>query len=375
MSFLKKFFFSLLIINTCLALVVKSEGNLLISANEIINDDLYLLGNCINIEGTVNGDVFVLSKKLVVTGKINGDLNCAGATLYLNQETSHTVRALAKDIYFKGHASQDFITAGEAVTFYDSAHIEKNLAAACNKLILAGTISGNAKIKTGFLQIEPLTVFGKNLEYGAPKTEIAKDITINGQLKVMEQEIFSKSILLQKVKNHFPWLKYIFNRFVGNIYAILILSIFGVFVLKFMPAQTTDIINEMLQKPGRSISFGLLTCLAVPFLSLLLALTVVGIPFALAIFSFFGFGFYISKVFVCILLGKLFIFKILKQRLLDTQKNLLREMLLGIMIYYIIVNIPILGFIFAGLTTLLAIGAFMGTRQDMYRRGLEKGIF
>lgn len=375
MQFLKKILFFLLIVNTCLAFVFKSEGNLLISASEVINDDLYLVGNCINIEGTVNGDVFVLAKKLVINGTINGDLNCAGATLYLNQKDSQTIRALAKDIYFKGHTSQDFITAGESITFYNSAYIEKNFVIASNKLILAGTISGNTKIKTGFLQIEPQTVFGQNLEYGAPKTEIAKNITINGELKILEQQFLSKNIFLQKLKEYFPWLKYIFNRFVGNIYAILILSIFGVVVLKFMPAQTTSIIDEMLQKPGLSILLGILTCLAVPILSLLLALTVVGIPFALAIFSFFGFGFYISKVFVCILVGKLFIFRILKKEPLDTRKNLLREMLLGVLIYYLIVNIPILGFLFAGLTTLMAIGAFMGTRKDMYQRGLEKGVF
>jgi len=191
----------------------------------------------------------------------------------------------------------------------------------------------------------------------------------------MEKELISKNTIITKIQKKMPWIKIIFNRIFGNIYSIIILFIFGVFVIKFMPAQTTGIIDEITQKPYKSLGLGALTCLITPLLSLLLALTVIGIPFALIVFSFFGLGFYMSKIFVCIILGKWLLTQVIKKELINTKKNLLREMFVGIIIYYLILNIPIFGLIFAGLTTLISIGAFIGTRKDMYLKGLEKGIF
>jgi len=50
-------------------------------------------------------------------------------------------------------------------------------------------------------------------------------------------------------------------------------------------------------------------------------------------------------------------------------------LLLGLILYYLLINLPIIGFLFAALTTLIAVGAFMSSRKDMYKKGLEAGVF
>jgi len=45
----------------------KSAEEIMIASNEVVNDDLYLFGNTIQIDGEVNGDVFVGANELIIS--------------------------------------------------------------------------------------------------------------------------------------------------------------------------------------------------------------------------------------------------------------------------------------------------------------------
>jgi len=355
--------------NVLFGFVFRSEGQIHIPVNKIIYEDTYLIGNSVQIDGTIHGDVFVLAKKLIITGTIIGDVNAVGGQLELKQKSVDTLRLLGKNIINSGTVQSDLFAAGETIELLKEDQIKKNISIAANQVILAGKIDGDANIKTAQLLVKPTSKIKGDLVYGAHKSDISSLAIVLGSTKVLEKEFVNMA------NRKAPWLQVITNKIVGNLYSIIVLFLFGIIFIKFLPSQTSVIIKEILEQPFRSLGIGVFVCLGTPLLALLLAFTVIGIPFAFIIFSFFGLGLYLSKIFITIILGKFAIHLLLKKDLLDTEKNLIREMVIGLIVYFILAKIPILGFFFAALATLISFGAFMSTRKRMYELGVKKGVF
>ena len=69
---------SLLIIAPVNAADIRSGDMLTVPAGDVINDDLYLLGSNITVDGLVNGDIIVFGDWITVNGDVNGSIIGAG---------------------------------------------------------------------------------------------------------------------------------------------------------------------------------------------------------------------------------------------------------------------------------------------------------
>lgn len=52
----------------------RSGDGITINSEEIINDDLYVSGNTITINGTIKGDVLALGNTITINGVVEGDV-------------------------------------------------------------------------------------------------------------------------------------------------------------------------------------------------------------------------------------------------------------------------------------------------------------
>ena len=62
----------------------RGNDTIVIGKDEIIDDDLFLAGNTITVDGTVNGNLFVMCSRAEINGTVNGNLVFAGQTLIVN---------------------------------------------------------------------------------------------------------------------------------------------------------------------------------------------------------------------------------------------------------------------------------------------------
>jgi len=371
MTFLRHFtLIFLLVCSLANSFIVQTEGLIHIPKEKAIYEDLYLVGNAIIINGSIKGDIFAVANEIEVNGDIFGDLNVIAKKVNLNTQHVNTIRMLANDFNNNAIIQKDVILACATADFTKNSKINNNLLLAANLAKLGGFISGNVNIRAGTLEVKEKTVIVGDLEYAAPNTNIAKDLAVYGSTKVLEKELEKKATV--KAPN---WVRIVTSRLFGNLYSLSILFIFGIIFIKLMPAQTADVIRESMQAPVKSFFSGIWIGICTPLLSLLLAFTVIGTPFALIIFSFFGLGLYVSKIFIMLILGKYVLSLLIKARLVDAEKNQIRELLMGLFTYFIIANIPYLGFFLATISTIVAFGAFMRTRVSMYKRGVENGVF
>lgn len=69
-----------------------------IAAGETVDDDVYLFGNTIVIDGTVTGDAVAVGQRVIVNGVVEGNLEAAGASVSVNGQVGRNVRAGAYSV-------------------------------------------------------------------------------------------------------------------------------------------------------------------------------------------------------------------------------------------------------------------------------------
>src|SRR3990172_3672538 len=70
----------------------RDGDKVVIKADEVVDDDLYVSAGVFVLDGTVNGDVIAFGETITINGTINGDLMAAGSTIVINGEVSDDAR-------------------------------------------------------------------------------------------------------------------------------------------------------------------------------------------------------------------------------------------------------------------------------------------
>ncbi len=91
----------------------REGGNVVIGKDEVIDDDLFVGGDTVTVDGTVNGDLIAVGQTVIINGKVTGNVVAAGKSLTVN-----------------GEVGQDVFAAGAAVTIGADARIGHNAYAA-----------------------------------------------------------------------------------------------------------------------------------------------------------------------------------------------------------------------------------------------------
>jgi len=87
----------------------RQGDSVVIGKDQVINDDLFVGGNSVTVDGTVNGDLVAGGNDVTINGKVTGNVIAAARSLAVNGEVGH-----------------DVLAAGAAVTFGPQARIGHN---------------------------------------------------------------------------------------------------------------------------------------------------------------------------------------------------------------------------------------------------------
>ncbi|MEM7800631.1 MAG: hypothetical protein AAF633_15665, partial [Chloroflexota bacterium] len=85
----------------------ESTSRFLLEAGEIIEDDLYIAGETIIIDGTVVGDVFAAGTLIEINGTITGDLFAAGTGIIIKGTVEDDARIAAAGVEIDGAIGDD----------------------------------------------------------------------------------------------------------------------------------------------------------------------------------------------------------------------------------------------------------------------------
>jgi hypothetical protein len=349
----------------------KAGDKLVITKDEVINDDVYFAGSSVLVDGTINGDLVVAGGEIKVTGTINGGIIAAGGSILVNGNVTNDIRVAGGEVRIGGDVGDNVLVFTGQFNLEKNAKIARDLTMGAGNAVIDGTVNGNINggvsdlemrgVTKGNVTLEinnnikifPGATIGGNLEYTAPHQGEISGI-VSGKTTYKETPIKKEDIRSK-----------IGSEIIGYLWLLLI----GIVSLMLAPVLTQKNSDMVSAKPLKNLLSGLLFLIITPIVVVLLLITIIGIPLSLIILTIYIIFLYISRIYVGFWIGQ-YVLKKLKK---ETRFRVL-TMALGLIIVFIGINLPIIGIFIHIVILLLGLGAIILTEYDFYLKLKEQKV-
>jgi hypothetical protein len=352
----------------------------ILNKNQTINHDYFAAGGKITIDGTVNGDAYIAGGQVDINGIVNGDLLVVGGQINVRGSVSQNVRAFDGDIVISGQIGKNVTIAGGNLTIDRIARITgstviaggnseilaqiNNLTAAGGHVRIENNILGNITAGVGTLEISPDTTIYGNLEYWSSNKTSTQGAKITGQTIFHQTQIQTdfKRSSEKAMKNVFGI--GVFFTAVGFISSLIL----GILLIYLLPIYTQKVADVIRNKFWLSLLTGFIALIIAPIAFIILLTSFIGAPIAFALIPIYGILFYLAKLFAMLAIGK-FVGEKAKWNLTP-----IRIFVIGILLYYIIGFIPVVGMLTKMVITFAGVGAIIIQKRNYYLMLREKKI-
>ena len=358
-----------------------------VQTGTVIEKDVFLTGENPTLDGTVNGDVFAFGSDVAIKGDIDGSLFVIGKQVNLEGNVTGSVYSLAAafDQAETSSIARSLYLLAVDLSTQKGSTIGRDLWTVALSASLAGDTARDTKAVVGLLKIYRILRDGFNrsiLGMSPPSPNRQMESFAALSVKAVTHPQLQRSLarnyshvdfspgLKAQAKNTDPaeW-------FLQRLQALVSFLIVGGLALWWKPNYFLSWADTVRNRPLPSAGYGfvvLMNGFLVPFL--LLAI-IVGIAFVfyfvklqaiasiilvvglsslgLAFTAFLVCATYLSKAIVAYLVGTL----ILKLIWRNADKYKVLPLLLGLILYVFIVQIPVIGWITGFLLTILGLGA------------------
>jgi cytoskeletal protein CcmA (bactofilin family) len=395
---------------------VETQKPAIVGATQVIDDDLYLAGETVTIDGTVKGDAVLAGKQVTVNGNVEGDLIAAGQVITLNGTVRDDVRIAGQVLILdnKARVGDDLIAAGASLenkagstvggnlNFIGAqallaGTVKQNVQGGMNSLELRGSVGQNMQVTTigdpnpleaPFIPTVPVTI--PNIPLGLTLTDTAK---IGGKLiyqstraaQISQKAQVASAVVREELSHDRAtssssspvWIaqpptpaQIVLERLQRLVALILV----GWLVMRFVPGLTQSLAATVQAKPLPSLGWGVVTCVGVVVTAIAIAFTTLLLMFLLALFlpnlipAIFGMGIlanlslaigfgiiasYLPQIIVSFLGGRW----LLQQLRPETSSRSFVALVVGLVAFVVLTAIPVLGWLVSLISVLLGLGA------------------
>src|SRR5659263_409280 len=170
----KKYFFKILIVffiilifsSIASASEFRSGDKLVITKDEVINDDLYFAGSSILVEGIINGDLVAAGGEIRVTGAINGGIIAAGGSILINGNVTNDIRAAGGEMRIGGDVGDNVLAFTGQFVLEKNARIARDLTLGAGNAVIDGAVQGNINGGVSKLEMRGSTKGNVTIEIG-----------------------------------------------------------------------------------------------------------------------------------------------------------------------------------------------------------------
>ena len=295
-----------------------SNENVIVS-KEVLGDG-YSAGRQIELNKNVGGDIIVAGETIDITSnEVKGNVRTASRILNINSKNIKNITSAAQDITIgKNTTAKGVYLVAQNINFRGSC---KSFYADGSSIIINGKVDGDLKVNCDELIIADNGEVTGDIEVLSPKEPV-----LNSKVS-MENVKYTK---VEKDKNDNQ-----FNKIVGfstliSLLSSLLLGIVIYILFKKFFIRTKDLLAK---EPLAVILGGMGSFILLPLVSLLLLITVIGVPLGLVSLIMYFIIVYLSPVILGIILG----------RIVLTQKNHYLQVLVGVLVVRILSLLPIVG--------------------------------
>lgn len=351
------------------AATIKNADYVLI--NEPVYDDLYLAAGSSDIEADIFGDLYLAGGSVNITGNIKQDLVVLGGRITVLGDVGGDVRVIGGQVAVHGKVADDLIVVGGevnvgknakvgggimAITGYlsISGEIKEDIYGGMGALLLSGKVGRDVSVTIeDTLKIDNTAIISGDLKYSALLESEVPAGVVGGEVKFNQFEVEEHLGKITKA--------YIVLKILGYLAALLL----GLMIVMFFPkslVKSTDLIKKNVWK---AFGVGLVTVSAIAVGSLLLLVTIIGIPLSLILLSCFLVLFYVSKIFTAVWLGD-YLVKYEKPRKGISKLKIFGVMSGVLLVYYLVDLIPYVGWMAHLILFLIGVGGIVLLKREYY---------
>jgi cytoskeletal protein CcmA (bactofilin family) len=327
-----------------------------VAASEMVDDTLLAYGDTVIIDGTITGDLIAAARRVKITGTVQGDVLCAAENVEIGGNVEGNVYAVGESVQLTGMA-RNLYAAGQSIRLAEATAFRGNMMAAAESIVLDGQL-GRDMIVAG-REIEIRGMIGQGIRTYAQRLVLLPSARVGGDLQANvptkdSVQIESGAVIGGKTDIRIapprPSSYLTISFYLIRAVWLAVAFVTGLIFFWLFPFLTRPMLDNRtaVLKTG---ALGFVAAIATPVAAVVAALTIVGIPVALFTLVVWVFGLYIAKIVLALFFGR---------ALLSTPGTALAvELLAGLLLIAVAVNLPYLGTLINIILTLLGFGAVL----------------
>lgn len=308
----------------------RAGGSVVVEAGETTGD-LEAFGGQVEIRGTVDGDLSAFAGNVVIAGNVTGDVETA-----------------AGNVMIAGQVDGNVSAGGGNVQLAESGSVGGTFEAGAASVRIDGTVDGNARVGADTITVGETASIGGDLEYDGT-LDVADGAQIQGETIQTDD--------LQTGAEPAP----VVPGWIFGVYALLVTLLVGAVLLLAFPAFSRGLVDRTADRPGWTGLAGIGALVGIPIVLVVVAITIVGIPLALAGFFLWLLALWIGSIYGRYVLGAWLLS-------LADRENRWAALVLGVVLVAVLGWLPIVGGLIELVVLLLGLGALAMGLYDAYRR-------
>lgn len=354
---LKKYFAALTLISLLALPLTTHAATFLVDENALsltqdIEDDVYAAAQTVFLNREITGDVAAAGKTVSIAAPVSQDVYAAGETVEVTGAVADDV-AVAGNIVTLAAATDDLFAAGSQVKVTKEAQVAGDAYLAGERVELAGKFSGNVRVSANTVTVRSGAVIEGNLTtFGGSPPVVESGATIRGQQQHRAAE------------PHTPQRR---ARVLSFVTSVLTWFVAAQIMLYVFPTLTAATLARGGKTVGRSLLTGLIWLILFIPVSILLAMTVIGLPLMVALLCVTGLLIVAALAVAPVVIGKWVMQRVLKV----TTPLSWQHVLVGAVIFAALGYLPIIGALLCSLLVLWTLGALIQAVWYILRSGTD----
>ena len=341
---------------------VATSGTVLISADRVVDEDLFAAGSRVIVEGTIKGDLTVTTRRLIISGVVEGDVNGLAWDVDISGEVGGTVRAAAWTVDVDGSVGDDLMAFARSVEVNGAVGRDMLVAAFSARnsgtvgrqirgellwgLHVDGAVAGDIDVGVHRLTITESATVDQSVSYrnGLIANNVRgwgarADISESADLGLVAEVSATPTDISVRALG----LLFQFLRFIGLLFT-------GIVLIGIFPRLADSSAERIRRRPGTTFLVGLAVFVLVPIVFVVTLFTIVLAPLALLAIGLWLFGLFAGAVPPLVAAGR---------RIVKSRYEMLGAFVVAAIIWRILRLVPLLGFFLYFLVVIWGMGAWV----------------
>ena len=302
-------------------------------------------GENLQIDEDIQGDLVLAGSRLEINGNTGDDFIGAGGQLIVNGNVSGNIIAAGGSIRINGNVGGDVAAAGGQIFLSRDSVVEGDLLLGGGEITLDGTVNGNGDISAGTLRAGDDFELGGGLRLQAQNYPSNLDDKVGGNLNITQ---------VNATEEQYAGAAGGFSSVLSFIIGLLAALVLGLVLIYFFPGFVRGVADLVKDSPLKTALLGFLALIFLPVLAVILLITIFGWSLSVLIILLLALAVLIATIPVKLLAGELVYNKILKK-----ETGEIAYYLVGAVIFAILYEIPIVGWLIGFIALIIGLGAII----------------